>query len=211
MLKALEHNEHAGHMAHGGAHGHGSAPEHPGETKGKLFSAQMAALLVATMAAGLALSEQGAKHAEIKVQSNLINATDAWAQFQAKSTRSTISKDVVALIGAMEPASSAEVADRRKQVLDAMSADQERYDKDPKDGREAIAHRAHEYEPAREHALEQTHAYHNGSAALELGIVLTTASAIIGSRPLVWLAMGVGTIGALCAVAGYLRPEWEAF
>ena len=59
-------------------------------------------------------------------------------------------------------------------------------------GRDAIAHRAHEFEHAREHALEQTHAYHNGSALMELGIVLSTASAIIGSRMLVVMALGLG-------------------
>jgi hypothetical protein len=210
MLKALEHNEHAGHIAHGahGAGDHGAA-EH-GASGGK-FSAQMAALLVATLAAGLALTEQGAKHAEIKVQANLIAATDAWAQYQAKSTRSTISKDVVSLIGALDTPSTPEVADRRKRVIEAMNADRERFDTDPNDGREAISHRAHEFEHQRDHALEQTHAYHNGAAMMELGIVLSTASAIIGSRLLIGLALGLGVLGVLCALAGFSHPEWGAF
>lgn len=206
MLKTLEHHEHAEHMAHGAAHGeaaHGTAS--------KPTSAQMAALLVAVLAAGLALSEQGAKHAEIKVQANLINATDAWAQYQAKSTRATVSQDIVRMIGALELASSAEVADRRKQVVDSLNQDQERYEKDPRDGKEAIAHRAHEYEHARDHALEQTHAYHNGSALMELGIVLSTASAIIGSRMLIGFAACVGVVGVACAIAGMVAPEWGAF
>lgn len=212
MLKALEHNEHAGHIAHAAAHGSGDPAEHPAPAaSGSPFSARMAALLVATLAAGLALSEQGAKHAEIKVQANFINAMDAWGQYQAKSTRLTISKDVMALMDALEPPSSADVADRRKRISTALSADQERYDKDPKDGRDAISNRAHEFEHARDHALEQTHAYHNGSAAMELGIVLATASAIIGSRLLIGLALTVGIVGALCAVAGYAKPEWGAF
>lgn len=211
MLKSLEHNEHAGHIAHAAAHGPGDPAGHPTPAEtGSLFSARMAALLVATLAAGLALSEQGAKHAEIKVQANLISATDAWAQYQAKSTRLTVSKDVVALIEALEPPSNADVAERRKRVAAALSEDQERYDKDPKDGREAISHRAHEFEHARDHALEQTHAYHNGSAAMELGIVLATASAIIGSRLLIGLALVMGIVGSFCAVAGYVKPEWGA-
>jgi hypothetical protein len=212
MLKTLEHNEHAEHIAHSGAGGHAPAAEHAGtEAKNRLFSAQKAALLVAALAAGLAVSEQGAKHAEIKVQANLIDGADAWAQYQAKSTRSTLAKDLAALIGTLEPPSGAEMADRRKQVIESLKADQERYDNDPKDGREAIAHRAHEFEHARDHALEQTHAYHNGSAAMELGIVLATASAIIGSRLLIGLALGVGSVGAMCALAGYFKPEWGVF
>ena len=203
MLKSLEHNEHAGHIAHAGHDDHAAGP--------RPFPPQLAALLVAFLAAGLAISEQGAKHAEIKIQANMINATDAWAQFQAKSTRATISKDFSDLIATLEPPSSPAVTERRVRVADGLKADQERFERDPKDGKEAIAHRAHEFEHARDHALEQTHAYHNGSASMELGIVLATASAIIGSRMLIGLAMGVGLIGALCAVAGYFRPEWGAF
>ena len=64
---------------------------------------------------------------------------------------------------------------------------------------------------ARDHALEQTHAYHNGSALMELGIVLSTASAIIGSRMLIAGAGCVGLLGAACALAGMFAPEWGAF
>jgi hypothetical protein len=213
VYKTLEHHEHASHIAHADQHGHEQAADHTAvaQAKGRLFSAHMAALLVATLAAALAMSEQGAKHAEIKVQANLIDAADAWAQYQAKSTRSTVSRDIVTLIGVLDPATTPEVTDRRKRAIDAMNADLERYDKDPKDGREAIAERAHGFEHARDHALEQTHAYHNGSAAMELGIVLSTASAIIGSRILFWMATGIGIIGIACALAGYFAPEWGAF
>jgi hypothetical protein len=210
VYKTLEHTEHAGHMAHAD-HGGGHGDDHGHAAGKKAFSAQMAALTVAILAAGLAISEQGAKHAEIKVQSNLIAAADVWAQYQAKSTRSTVSRDAVVMLQAMDPPANADVADRRRRAVEGLVADQERYDKDPKDGREALAHRAHEFEHARDHALEQTHAYHNGSAAMELGIVLATASAIIGSRLLISMALGIGAIGGLCALAGYVHPEWGAF
>lgn len=214
MLKSLEHNEHAGHMAHGGNHGgHGDQDSHGAGAadNGKLFSARLAALLVSCLAAGLAISEQGAKHAEIKVMARLVDATDAWAQYQAKSTRAATAKDFVLLLGTLDPAAAPDVADRRRQAIADLNADQERYERDPKDGKEAVAHRAHEMEHARDHALEQTHAYHNGSAAFELGIVLATASAIIGSRALICIAAGLGVVGALCAVAGYVAPEWGSF
>jgi Domain of unknown function (DUF4337) len=213
VYKTLEHNEHASHVAHGYGEEHDHHPptvadEH---TKGRLFSAQLAALLIAGLAAGLALSEQGAKHAEIKVQANLVDAADAWAQYQAKSTRSTISKDLTLLIGVMEPVSTPGVAERRKQVLAQLEADQERFDNDPRDGRTAIAARARGFEEARDFALEQTHAYHNGSALMELGIVLSTASAILGSRKLLGLGGAVGVVGVFCALLGYWAPSWGAF
>ncbi len=215
MLKTLEHHEHAEHIAHAahghdGAHGHDSAHAEA-SAAGKLQASQMAALLVATLAAGLALAEQGGKHAEIRVQANLIAATDAWAQYQAKSIRSANSNDIAMLLSTMEPPSTAEIADRRKQVGVALQEEQNRFEHDPKDGKDAIAKRAHAFEHERDHALEQTHAYHNGGAAMELGIVLATASAIIGSRPLIFAAAILGIAGAACAIAGMVAPEWAAF
>jgi hypothetical protein len=203
--KTLEHHEHAEHIAHSG---HG---ESGGHDAAKARRAQMAALLVATLAAGLAISEQGAKHAEIRTQLNMINATDAWAQYQAKSTRATFTQDIVRMIGVMEPPTSAEIGERRQKAVEAMKQEQERFERDPKDGKEAISHRAHAFEHERDHALEQTHAYHNGSAMMELGIVLATASAIIGSRLLIVMAATIGVFGGLCAVAGYYAPEWGSF
>lgn len=215
MFKTLEHTEHAEHMAHAGHdHADAHAPARDSahaQTKGKLKANQMAALLVATLAAGLALAEQGAKHAEIRVQANLIAATDAWAQYQAKSIRSNGSKDMVDVIRAMEPAVDSAVADRRNAIIASMKADQERFERDPKDGKEAIGKRAREYERERDYALEQTHSYHNGAAAMELGIVLSTASAIIESRALILIALVLGLAGAFFAVSGFVDPELGAF
>ena len=210
MLKTLEHHEHAGHIAHGGAHGdgHGAGHDEAG-TAGKLKASQLAALLVAVLAAGLAVTEQGAKHAEIKVQANLVGAADAWSQYQAKSTRGTLSQDLVRVIQAMDPATP-DTADRRKQVIAALEMDQQRFENDPKDGKAAIAIRAHEFELARDRSLEETHSYHNGAAAMELGIVLATASAIIGSRMLILTSLAMGVLGGACALAGLFAPSWGA-
>jgi hypothetical protein len=211
LYKTLEHNEHASHLAHG--HGHDEPGEHGHDhplVPAKGVPAHLAALTVAIFAAALALTEQGAKHAEIRVQQDLIAATDAWAQYQAKSTRATLSGDLIQLIGAMDTTTGTDAADRRKEVVAKLQSDQERFEKDPKDGKEAIAVRAREFERERDHALEQTHAYHNGAAALELGIVLTTASAIIGSRLLIGFALVLGVIGAAFALGGFFAPELAA-
>src|SRR6185503_8850625 len=88
--------------------------------------AQYAALVVSVLAAGLAISEQGAKHAEIRVQENLIAAADAWSQYQAKSTRATLSRDAMLIIRALEPGAAA-VAEERQKAIAALQADQDRY------------------------------------------------------------------------------------
>jgi hypothetical protein len=208
MYKNLEHHEHAEHLAHedaghgGGSHGHGEQAEHG-------YRNQLAALLVAFLAAGLAVTEQGAKHAEIRVQENSIFAADAWAQYQAKSTRGTFSKDISDLISVLNPAEPA-IIDRRNALLDRLKQDQQRFEQDPKDGKAAISARAHEFEEQRDYSLEQTHAYHNGAAMMELGIVLTTASAILRSRLLILMGLGLGIVGTGFALLGFLAPEYGA-
>lgn len=214
MLKSLEHHEHAehishGHGGHGDGHGGGGHDDSPHVEGAEKVNAKHTALLVACLAAGLAISEQGAKHAEIKVQENAISMADAWAQYQAKSTRGTVARDIMLLAGAME-FTTPEGQARREQLMEGLKRDQERYERDPGDGREAIAHRAREFEHARHHALEQTHAYHNGSASFEIGIVVATASAIIGSKKLLMLALGMGVAGIVLATLGYYAPEWGA-
>lgn len=205
MYKTLEHHEHAEHIAHGA---HAEAAH--AEAERSLGASRLAALLVAVLAAGLALAEQGARHAEIRVQENSIAAADAWAQYQAKSTRATVARDITTLLTALD-ASTPEATVRRTQALEALNRDQERYERDPQDGKEVVAARARELEHARQHALEQTHAYHNGSAALELGIVLATASAILGSRMLIAIALAIGSAGGVFALLGLFAPELGAF
>lgn len=214
MLKNLEHHEHAGHLAHHGAH-HGDHAEGGHEAAAAQAAHnehgnQMAALLVAMLAAGLAVVEQGAKHAEIRVEQNAILAADSWNQYQGKSVRGTFSKDLAGLIPLMGPV-DAELTEKRAALVEKIKKDAERFESDPKDGKEAIAERAHRFEEARDHALEQTHAYHNGSAAMELGIVLTTASAITKSKMLIYAALCLGLAGGVLGILGYVAPEWGAF
>ena len=84
MHQALEHQEHAQHSAaHGSKH---------------------AALIVAVLAALLAVTEQQARHAEIKVNTNSILAADSWDQYQGKSTRQQMSEDLARMAIVMDPA-----------------------------------------------------------------------------------------------------------
>jgi hypothetical protein len=198
MLKNLEHHEHAEHIAHGG--------EHHSAGDADARRNQMAALLVAVIAAGLAVTEQGARHAEIRLEENAIFATDAWAQYQAKSTRGTMSKDLSDMVGVMDIRDDA-LNSQRAKLIERLNVDQERFEKDPQDGKGAIMMRARAFEVARDRAMEQTHAYHNGAASMELGIVLATASAIIKSWPLIVMALLLGIAGGVFAILGLVAPE----
>ncbi len=183
---ALEHQEHAEHAAHSG----GNKP----------------ALLVAVLAALLAVCEQRAKHAEIRLEESSIGATDAWGQYQAKSTRSMIAKDLADVFGAT-PSTTAD--DRETKIIQRLRDDADHYEHG-KDGKDAIAKHAKELEEERDHAIEETHAYDNAAAALELGIVLATASAITQSSKLLLFALCVGILGVVLGVLGYVAPTIAA-
>ena len=72
MSETLEQHEHAKEAAEGGR--------------------RYSALLIAALAAGLALTEQGAQHAATSMNQSSITAADLWAQYQAKSIRATQAK-----------------------------------------------------------------------------------------------------------------------
>lgn len=193
MQKVLEHQEHAQHAA-----GHG---------------AKSAALLVAIMAAGLAVCEQQAKHADIKVEANAILATDAWSQYQAKSTRQLMSRDLSAVVGALGAGAADDPAFVQKRAALAKRFDDDavQFQKDPKEGKDAIAARARSFEDVRDETLERAHTFDNAAAALELGIVLATASAITVSTMLIRFAMTMGCIGVILAILGWTVPSLGAF
>jgi hypothetical protein len=169
MSESLEQHEHASHAAEHGP--------------------KRAALLIAVLAALLAISEQQGKLAEISVAQNSLNAVDSWAQYQAKSIRATVARDVAALERTLGPAGTTEQEVARKRAIEGLEKDQATYQTDPKDGQAAIAKRAEAFEAAREHALERSHTYDNAAAALQLGIVLATASVVTGSALLIRLGL----------------------
>jgi len=193
-IKALEHSEHAEH-AHHADHGGGG---HSGGTQ--------AALAVAIMAAGLALCEQQAKHAEIRVEEASIGAADTWAQYQAKSIRAALSRDLADVVSTSPGGPAQAHADA---VMARLRSDADHYEHG-EDGKEAIAKKARHLEEVRDHSIEQTHTFDNAAAALELGIVLSTASAVTATRKLLILAIVVGLAGAILGVLGVIAPEVAA-
>ena len=188
--ESLEHQEHAEHAAH-----HGN---------------KRAALLIAVLAASLAICEQQGKHAEIAVQEQAILTADAWAQYQAKSIRAAIAEDIQRLATSLDRPADADMIAVRANVLKELKSDQIHYETDAKDGKDAIAARARAFDAARQEALERDHTYDNAAAALELGIVLATASVITASKLLIRFAYVLGGIGIVLGVLGFVAPTLGA-
>lgn len=186
MSESLEHHEHAAHAAE-----HGN---------------KRAALIIAVLAAALAICEQQVKHAEIGVSQSSILAADAWNQYQAKSIRAAIAQDLAGLARTLDAPAGADRAAARDKLLRQLADDQARYETDEQNGKGAVSERAREFERERDHDLHRAHIYDNASAALQLGIVLATASVITASRLLLRFALLLGAAGLGFGVLGAVAP-----
>ncbi len=187
-------HEHAEHAEHAAEHGN-----------------KTAALLIAVFAAALAITEQQAKKAEIGVETNAVLAADTWNQYQAKSVRSAMAQDLERVTATLDTPADPARAAQREDAIKRLRSDREHYDNDPKTGKEALAETAHGYEEVRDHLLERAHTYDNAAAALELGIVLSTASVITSARLLLRFAMLMGAIGVVLGIFGAIKPELVVF
>ncbi len=152
------------------------------------------ALLIAALAAGLAFSEQGAQHAQTAMSSNALAAADLWAQYQAKSIRANEAREIAAL------------AQARDDLVSHLQSEATRFETEKGVGKAAVGAEAKAHEEARDKAHERLEAYDHASAALQLGIVLVTASVITGSTLLVILGGLLGLAGAVLGVMGFLQP-----
>jgi pantothenate kinase type III len=187
MSEAIETHEQSEHAAHGGR--------------------KHTALLIAVLAAGLAFCEQGAQHADTRMTESAVAATDVWAEYQAKSIRANEAHDFAA-IASVVPASSAGAL---AAVQEHFRQDAERFENDPKTGKVAIAAHAKALEAERDHAHERLEAFDNAAAALQLGIVLTTASVITGSVMLALGGAALGILGGVLALLGLIDPAIASF
>jgi hypothetical protein len=170
-----------------------------------------AALVIAVLAAALAVTEQQAKRSEVELTEKAVLAADTWNEYQAKSIRAAIALDLAGIADSMDEPTGVERAALRVRTLKQLAADVEHYNKDPKNGKEMLAEKARKYEEQRTNALERSHSLDNAAAALDLGIVLATASVITAATPLLIFSYVMGIVGVVIAVASIFAPGMVAF
>ena len=92
--------------------------------------------------------------------------------------------------------------------LDGWKATVARYESEPEtnEGRKELVARAKAAEEARDRALATDNMYDVASAALQLAIVLASASVVVGVTWLAWAAGGLGVIGLIFASIGWFAP-----
>ncbi|HEY1941141.1 MAG TPA: DUF4337 domain-containing protein [Roseiarcus sp.] len=173
------------------------------------------ALIIAILALFLALAEAGGKNAEHRSTEQNIEASDLYNFYQAKRVRSTVFE---AATGTLEAERAAVTDPKAQEALDKQIADWKgtiaRFEKDtknPRDSLDAIQERAKAADEGRELSNRKLEHFEYASGALQIAIVLSSAAIITGIGALVWLAVGLGAIGAVLMAFGYFAPTVLSF
>ncbi len=160
------------------------------------------ALLISVLALVLAFAETLGKSAQTGALSYNVEASNLWAFFQAKTIRQTVLKtaaESVEVLNAKE--------DSKQQVAKWRDTAQ-RYQSEPEtgEGRDQLAARAQEAEKKRDRSLAAYHHYEMASAAVQIAIVLASASIITSMAALAWGAGALGVVGAAFCLIGFFFP-----
>lgn len=172
------------------------------------------AILIAVLAALLAVTDMGGKSAQNTYTGYSIEAANLWAFYQAKTVRVTLMRTAAELLTAAVPEGLPPVrAQAVEQQLAQWKSTAERYDSEPStgEGRQQLAERAKASEAERDHALTAYHWFEYGAAAFQLAIVLASASLVTGVPFLSFAAGGLGVVGTLLALLGWLAPMFLHF
>ncbi len=147
-------------------------------------------------------SETIGKSAQTAALAQNIEASNLWAFFQAKTIRQTVLRTA-----AEELQVSSSSADAKKQAEKWLDT-AKRYQSEPEtgEGREQLAARAKEAEKKRDRAMAAYHHYELASAAVQIAIVMASASIITSMAALVWIAGGLGVLGIAFCFIGFWFP-----
>jgi Domain of unknown function (DUF4337) len=168
------------------------------------------ALLIAILALFLALSEMLGKSAQTEALGANVEAADLWAFYQAKLIRITTLQTAADTLKVDLPVvNDPAVKEAREKLIASWQKTIERYESDPEkhNGRKELEERAHEAESARDSSLTHYHHYEFASAALQIGIVLASASIITSTMLLAWLGMALGLVGVALMGLGAFAPH----
>ena len=181
-------------MSAGHGHGHGGG-EHGGN-KG-------VALLISVLALILAFAETLGKGAQTGALAYNIEASNLWAFFQAKTIRQTV------LRTAAEDVEAAGASEAQKKQAAKWKETAQRYQSEPEtgEGREQLAARAKEAEKKRDRSMAAYHHYEVASAAVQIAIVLASASIIAEIAALAMAGAVLGVVGVVFCVIGFFFPN----
>ena len=170
--------------------------------------ARRMALLIAALAALLAVVQTIGDNAAQDALKYNIDAANLWSFFQAKTIRQTSVRTAAEMLELELDAVPPERKEGINKRLQAWRATVARWESEPEtnEGRKELIARAKAAEEARDRALATDNMYDVASAALQLAIVLASASVVVGVTWLAWAAGGLGVLGLAFAVLGWFAP-----
>ena len=178
--------------AHEGLEHAHHAAKHGSEQK----SAKNVAILIASLAACMALSEMGEKAAQNSYLTHHISVSNSYGFLQAKNIRRGTYSSTADVIESV-PGLDAEAHKR----ADRLRSEAARMADDPKtgDGAKQLLERAHALEQERDHAVHTYHQFEMSTGAMQIAIVLASVSIVTRIRALTAVAAVLGISAALFA------------
>jgi hypothetical protein len=165
------------------------------------------ALLISILALVLAFSETLGKSAQTAALSYNIEASNLWAFFQAKTIRQTTLRTAAEQLEALAG------SEKSRKQIESWKKTAARYQDEPDtgEGRSQLAARAKAAEGKRDKALAAYHHFELSSAAVQIAIVLASASIITTIGALAWISVTLGVAGVALCVIGYWFPTAVQF
>ena len=166
------------------------------------------ALLIAVLALCLAIIETGAKSAQTQALVANVETSNLWAFYQAKTIRQTIVRTAVEQSElqrpTLDPAQQATLDTQQKAWRDLIA----RWESEPStgEGRKELIERARTADHTRELATSQYHLLEFAAGALQVAIVVVSASIVTGVAALWVLGILLGAGGVVLGVIGHWAP-----
>lgn len=162
------------------------------------------ALMIATLALVLAFSETLGKAAQTSALSYNIEASNLWNFYQAKTMRMTTLRtaaEAALMQGAATP-------DPVRAQAEAWRKTAARYDSEPDtgEGRKELMTRAKDAEAKRDRSMAAYHQFEVASGAVQIAIVLASATIITSMNALAWVAGALGVLGVVFSLIGFFAP-----
>ena len=168
-----------------------------------------AAIAIAFFAMLLAITGLGGQNATKDALNSNIQASNYFSFFQAKNMRQTayaLAADELELAWTQDPQLPAEARAALRRKVDDYRKTVERYETEPEtgEGKKELIAKAREQEVKRDHALKQDPYFDYAEALLQIAIVLISVSLVADQVWLSFLGGGVGVLGALLMLNGFL-------
>ena len=165
------------------------------------------ALLISVLALMLAVAEILGQKAQTQTLQSNIEASNLWAFFQAKTIRKAVSEAAADemethAIGIKDP----DTQNAFKARIEKFRATARRMESEPEtgEGRKELREKAVAAQKERDKAGKKHYRFELATGALQIAIVLASASVITGAIALLWGAAGMGCLGVLFLIGGFL-------